>query len=125
MRFQEARPKALEMARADMEKEAQATSGTKRKLDETDIEDGEPTRQTRSRQMRTRSGRHEGTHDAPFEVPDSEADNDDDDFLPEGMAKCPMCNKAMKIELVYNHTDVCTGPCASQGRSTRSRFVVS
>jgi hypothetical protein len=114
MRFQEARPKALEMARADMVKE-----------DETDIEDGEPARQTRSRQMRTRSGHHEGTNDAPFEVPDSEADNDDDDFLPEGMAKCPMCNKAMKIELVYNHTDVCTGPCASQGRSTRSRFVVS
>lgn len=125
MRFQEARPKALEMARADKAKKAQPANGTKRKLDETDIEDGEPVRQTRSRQMRTRSDRREGTDDAPIEVPDSEADDDDDDFLPEGMAKCPMCNKTMKMELVYNHIDVCTGPSASQGRSTRSRFVFS
>jgi len=121
MRFQEARPKALEMARVDKEEEAQSASNKKRKLDETDIEDGEPTRQTRSRQTRRR-GRIAGSDDAPIEVADSEEDRDDD-FVPEGMAKCPICNTSMKAELVYNHLDVCDGQSASQGRSTRSRFV--
>lgn len=122
MRFQEARPKALEMARADKEEEAQPASCRKRKLDETDIEDGESTRQTRSRQTRSKGRRNEGTDDAPIEVADSEEDGDED-FLPEGMAKCPICNTAMKAEQVYNHLDICTGQSASQARSTRSRFV--
>ncbi|KAF2829452.1 DNA repair protein rad18 [Ophiobolus disseminans] len=114
MRFQEARPKALEMARA--EKEAQSRSGKKRKLDETDIEDGEPVRQTRSRQTRSK-GRHSQSTD-PIEVADSE--DGDDEFLPEGMAKCPICNTTMKEEQVFNHLDVCPEQNASQGRSTRS-----
>ncbi|KAH3909478.1 hypothetical protein HBH56_157040 [Parastagonospora nodorum] len=120
MRFQEARPKALEMARVDKEEQAHSASNKKRKLDETDIEDGEPTRQTRSRQTRSRGRRIESSDDVPIEVADSEGDGDDD-FLPEGMAKCPICNTSMKAELVYNHLDVCDGPSASQGRSTRSR----
>lgn len=120
MRFQEARPKALELARADKEQEAEP-AGKKRKLDETDIEDGESVRQTRSRQARSR-GKPNGTDDAPIEVVDSE-DDGDDDFLPEGMAKCPICNTAMKAEQVYNHLDICPGQSSSQGRSTRSRFV--
>jgi E3 ubiquitin-protein ligase RAD18 len=122
MRFQEARPKALELARADKELEngIESGNGRKRKIEETDIEDGEDVRQTRSRQTR-RSRRKAGTSDAPVEVPDS--GDDDDDFMPEGMAKCPICNEAMKQELVFNHLDVCTGQSASQGRSTRSRYV--
>jgi E3 ubiquitin-protein ligase RAD18 len=121
MRFQEARPKALELARADKEEANGTETGgnKKRKLEDTDIEDGEDVRQTRSRQTR-RSRRNEGTNDAPVEIPDS-GDDGDDDFLPEGMAKCPICNEAMKQELVYNHLDVCTGQSASQGRSTRSK----
>ena len=121
MRFQEARPKALELARADKE-EANGTeigSSKKRKLYDTDIEDDEDVRQTRSRQTR-RSRRNAGTNDAPVEIPDS-GDDGDADFLPEGMAKCPICNEAMKQELVFNHLDVCTGQSASQGRSTRSK----
>ncbi|KAF1919598.1 hypothetical protein BDU57DRAFT_554843 [Ampelomyces quisqualis] len=118
MRFQDARQKALEMARADNEGEVEP-AGKKRKLDETDIEDSEPTRQTRSRQMRSR-GRQNGTDDAPVEVTDSDEDGDDD-FLPEGMAKCPICNATMKAEQVYNHLDICPGQSGSQGRSTRSR----
>ena len=108
------------MARA--EKEAQSGGGKKRKLDETDIEDGEPVRQTRSRQTRNKGRRNEGSDDAPIEVADSE--DGDDDFLPEGMAKCPICSSTMKAEQVYNHLDICPGQGASQqGRSTRSRFV--
>jgi DNA repair protein Rad18 len=122
MRFQEARPKAIEMARADKEQESQPANGKKRKLDETDIEDGESTRQTRSRQSRNKGRRNEGADDAPIEVAGSE-DDGDDDFLPDGMAKCPICNSTMKAEQVYNHLDICPGQSASQGRSTRSRFV--
>lgn len=121
MRFQEARPKALELARADKEQEngIEAGSNKKRKLEDTDMEDGEDTRQTRSRQTR-RSRRNAGSNDTPVEIPDS-GDDGDADFLPEGMAKCPICNETMKQELVFNHLDVCTGQSASQGRSTRSK----
>lgn len=122
-RFQEARPKALELARADKEEangtETGSSSSKKRKLDDIDIEDGEHLRQTRSRQTR-RSRRNAGSHDAPVEIPDS-GDDSDADFLPEGMAKCPICNEAMKQELVFNHLDVCTGQSASQERSTRTK----
>jgi hypothetical protein len=122
MRFQEARPKALEMARIDKEEEVSRLTGrNKRKIGETDIEDGEPARQTRSRQSRS-NVRRNGTDDEPIEVADSE-DDGDADFLPEGMAKCPICNSTMKAEQVYNHLDICPGQSASQGRSTRSRFV--
>ena len=121
MRFQEARPKALELARADKEQEDVIGVGSnkKRKLEETDIEDGQDVRQTRSRQTR-RSRRNVGSNDAPVETPDS-GDDGDKDFMPEGMAKCPICNETMKQELVFNHLDVCTGQSSSQGRSTRSK----
>jgi DNA repair protein Rad18 len=122
MRFQESRPVALAMARADKEQEAQPAGSKKRKLDDTDIEDGEPVRQTRSRQTRSKGNRSEGAGDAPIEIADSE-DDADGDFLPEGMSKCPICNTVMKMEQVYNHLDICPGQSASQGRSTRSRFV--
>lgn len=125
MRFQEARPKALELARADKEQEngTGAGSNKKRKLEDTDTEDEEDVRQTRSRQTR-RSRRNAGSNDAPVEVPDS-GDGGDEDFMPEGMAKCPICNEAMKQELVFNHLDVCTGQSSSQGRNTRSKYVTS
>jgi DNA repair protein Rad18 len=121
MRFQDARPKALDMARADKEEKERPPSNNKRKLDDTDMEDGEPVRQTRSRQTRSKGRGDEGIDDAPIEIADS--DDGDDDFLPEGMAKCPICNTTMKAEQVYNHLDICPGQSASQGRSTRSRFV--
>ncbi|KAH7069014.1 hypothetical protein BKA63DRAFT_520463 [Paraphoma chrysanthemicola] len=121
MRFQEARPKALEMARKDKE-DAQNGSAKKRKLDDTDLEDGEPARQTRSRQTRSSGRRNQGTDSTPIEVADSEEDVEgDEEFLPEGMAKCPICNSAMKAEQVYNHLDICPGQSSSQGRSTRSK----
>jgi E3 ubiquitin-protein ligase RAD18 len=86
------------------------------------MEDGENVRHTRSRQTRTRSQRNGDRNGSPVVVADSE-DDGDEDFMPDGMAKCPMCNRAMKAELVYNHLDVCSGPEASQGRSTRSRYA--
>ncbi|KAJ4379856.1 E3 ubiquitin-protein ligase rad18 [Didymella sp. IMI 355093] len=121
MRFQEARPRALDLARADKAQEngLEAGSNKKRKLEDTDMEDGEAVRQTRSRQAR-RSQRNAGSNDAPVEIPDN-GDDVDEDFMPEGMAKCPICNEAMKQELVFNHLDVCTGQSSSQGRSTRSK----
>lgn len=122
MRFQEARPKALELARADKEYEAVNASGKKRKLDETDLEEDEVARHTRSRQTRSRNCRNDGGESAPIEVADSEAESDQD-FLPEGMVKCPICNKSMKAEQVYNHLDICPGQSVSEGRSTRSRYV--
>jgi DNA repair protein Rad18 len=127
MRFQEARPKALDMARA--EHKAQDESRKKRKLDDTDMdmEDGAPVRQTRSRQARNKGRYGAESDDAPVEVADSEdgdGDGDGDgDFLPDGMAKCPICNATMKEVDVYNHLDICSGPTASQGRNTRSRSV--
>lgn len=125
MRFQEARPRALELARAEqgLENGISAGSNKKRKLEDTDMENEEDARQTRSRQTR-RSQRNAGANGTPFDVLDS-GDDADADFLPEGLAKCPICNEAMKQELVFNHLDVCTGQSSSQGRSTRSRYVTA
>ncbi|CAO2654803.1 Nn.00g115360.m01.CDS01 [Neocucurbitaria sp. VM-36] len=123
LRFQEARPKALALAREDKEERDAISSGKKRKLDETDLEEDENVRHTRSRQTRSRGHRNEESNEAPIEVADSE-DDGDEEFLPEGMAKCPICNKQMKAEQVYNHLDVCPGQDASQGRSTRSRTKI-
>ncbi|KAF1939049.1 DNA repair protein rad18 [Clathrospora elynae] len=120
MRFQEARPKALKLARAGKEEESAKHDRKKRKLDDTDIEEDDASRHTRSQQTRSRSQRNRGAADAPVEVADSD-DGGDEDFVPEGMAKCPICSRSMKAELVYNHLDVCTGPDASQGRNTRSK----
>lgn len=121
MRFQEARPKALELARAD---KAQANGiktaeNKKRKLEDTDVNSIDDARQTRSRQTQ-RSRRNPDPLEDVVEVLDSEEDGDGD-YSPEGTAKCPICNEAMKPELVFNHLDVCTGQSASQGRSTRSK----
>lgn len=122
MRFQEARPKALELARADKEEETKASSKKKRKIEDTDIEEDGNVRHTRSRQTRGKSQRSSGRTESPVEVADSE-DDGDEDFVPDGMVKCPVCNRAMKEELVYNHLDTCTGPDASPGRNTRSKYV--
>ncbi|KAF1839506.1 DNA repair protein rad18 [Decorospora gaudefroyi] len=123
LRFQEARPKAMELARADKEEEEfSAGSSKKRKLDDTDIEEDDTERHTRARQTRSRSQRNGGPVERPIVVADSDDDDDGDgDFVPDGMAKCPVCYKSMKVELVYNHLDICTGPNALQGRNTRSR----
>ena len=116
MRFREARPKAMELARAD-KAETAAASKKKRKLDDTDMEDDDDNaRHTRSRTTRSRGQRNGGA----IVVADSE-DDGDEDFVPDGIVKCPLCNKGMKEELVYNHLDVCKGPDESQGRNTRSR----
>lgn len=119
--FVDARPKALELARADQTKVKEADSGKKRKLDETDIEEDDNVRSTRSRRTRSSNRPSAGVEEAPIEVPDSEGD--DEDFIPEGMAKCPICHKPMKAEQVYNHLDICPGQGASPGRSTRSKYV--
>lgn len=122
MRFTEARPKALELARADKEEKNIEGDGKKRKLDETDIEEGDNVRNTRSRHTRSRTTRTEQADLEPIEISDSEG-GEDEEFIPEGMAKCPICSKQMKAEQVYNHLDVCPGPDGSQGRSTRARYV--
>ncbi len=122
VRFQEARPKALELARAEKEAALESSDRKKRKLDETDIEEDDNVRQTRSRRTRIPNYRNTGMEDAPIEIPNSE-DEGDEEFMPDGMAKCPICRKQMKTEQVYNHLDVCPGENATQERSSRSRYV--
>jgi DNA repair protein Rad18 len=121
MKFEEAREKALELARKDKEDQAELVNARKRKVEEADLGEEEPTRHTRARQTRrsTRLGETTGTDDAPFIIPDSEGEKDDD-YLPEGMAKCPICQDSMKAHLVFDHVNTCTGE-SSRGRSTRSK----
>ncbi|KAF2009919.1 DNA repair protein rad18 [Aaosphaeria arxii CBS 175.79] len=119
-RFQDARPKALELARIDTPSSTAVNDpGKKRKLDDTDIEEPENVRQTRSRQARSKTKPQYGFADAPIEVPDSE---DEEEYIPDGMVKCPVCGKPMKEALVFSHLDTCTGSEEPAGaRSTRSR----
>ena len=107
-RFQMARPKALELARQMDEDVGSTRAYNKRKIDETDFEDGESVRKTRSTATRSRNRRAHGIVDAPVEVPDTE-DEGDEEFVPEGMVACPMCGSPMKEESVWTHVNTCTG----------------
>ncbi|KAF2199124.1 DNA repair protein rad18 [Delitschia confertaspora ATCC 74209] len=117
-RFVKARPAALELARRDKE-EKKGTSGRKRKLDDTDLEDDEiSVRSTRSRKTRTAAPAGGADMSDPIAVVNSEEEGD---YVPEGMVKCPICQKAMKEEQVYMHLDSCPGQKGPGGRNTRSR----
>jgi E3 ubiquitin-protein ligase RAD18 len=120
-RFQVARPTALELARRQKDDAIDAPVCKKRRLEDTDIDETEPARHTRSRI--TRSGN--GMVDKPLEIVDSE-DDGDVEFIPEGMVNCPICSTSMKEEQVWLHLG--NGSCSGQqksaaGRGTRSRYV--
>jgi E3 ubiquitin-protein ligase RAD18 len=121
-KFQDARPKALDLARQNKDESDATSESKKRKLADTDMEEGEHARQTRSRQT-MQSQRGTGSNGMPFEVPDSE-DDGDETFDPEmeSMVKCPVCGEPMLEAQVFRHLDTCTGESA--GRKTRSRYVV-
>ncbi|KAF2121445.1 hypothetical protein BDV96DRAFT_538180 [Lophiotrema nucula] len=124
-KFQEARPKALDLARHKHDETSDSPSAKKRKLDDTDLEQSEGGRQTRSRRTKS-SRRGDGLQGAPIQIPDT--DDDDGDFepddLPEGMVRCPICQKPMKEEQVFSHLNNCpdtTAQTSETGRGKRSR----
>ncbi|KAJ4301534.1 E3 ubiquitin-protein ligase rad18 [Kalmusia sp. IMI 367209] len=121
-KFQDARPKALELARTQPKDSGETpTSRRKRKREGSDAD--ERRRNTRSRQTRSSTRRDDKTSmtdDVPVVIPDSE--DEQDEYVPDGMVKCPICSKPMKEEVVFNHIPVC--PAAQEddrARNTRSR----
>lgn len=125
-KFQDARPKALELARARNQDDDHAeplSSGRKRKRGKTD-EEGEGRRATRSQQKR-RTQRLEDEVDVVDDTPVIIADSDEeqeDEYVPDGMVPCPICRKPMKEEAVFNHIPVCPAAQEDDGlRKTRSR----
>lgn len=125
-KFQDARPKALELARTKNKDDGETqppTSGRKRKREQTDGED-EGRRTTRSRPTR-RSKRlddeESATDDMPVIIPDSDEEKEEE-YIPDGMVPCPICKKPMKEEAVFNHIPVCPAAQEDTGvRKTRSR----
>lgn len=115
--FQTVRSKALELARSDKESHEAPATGKKRKLEEVDLEEEAPARITRSRQTRSsaQTGGAAATESEPLVIPDSEEETDGD-YLPEGMAKCPICQDTMKAHLVFDHVNTCTGESRAQSR---------
>ena len=125
-RFQDARPKALELARAKKQDDNEAgplLNGRKRKREKTDGE-GEGRRATRSQQKRRSQRLEDEVHimnDTAVIIEDS-GDEKEDDYLPDGMVPCPICRKPMKEEAVFNHIPVCPAAQEDDGlRNTRSR----
>jgi len=118
-RFVKARPAALQLAKNANEAAKEGRGTNKRKLDETDLEEEAPRRETRSRTTRSQTRAAGLVADDPVEIADSE----DDEYVPDGMVKCPICQTPMKEEFVYSHLDKCTGKPPPTGRSTRSRLV--
>jgi E3 ubiquitin-protein ligase RAD18 len=125
-KFVAARAGALELARKDRtDKEVETKSSSKRKLDDTDLEqDASPGRVTRAWRTRNRNGGSSASLQREVvEVPDSEDEGEDEEFVPEGTVRCPICKEQMPEARVYNHLDVCPGQQPSRGqRSTRSRY---
>ena len=125
-KFQDARPKALELARVknkDDDETRPLVSGRKRKRQEPEG-DGEGRRVTRSRQTRSSKRLEEEgsvTDDLPVVIPDSEEEQEDE-YIPDGMVPCPICKKPMKEEAVFNHIPVCPAAQEDDGlRKTRTR----
>ena len=122
-RFQEARPKALELARAKDKDDGETqtlVNGRKRKRQVTE-DDGEGRRTTRSRQTRSSKRLEEEAStkdDPPVVIPDSEEDQEDE-YIPDGMVPCPICKKPMKEEAVFNHIPVC--PATQEDDGVRKR----
>jgi E3 ubiquitin-protein ligase RAD18 len=128
-RFEEARPKALELAReAQTLRTASRDGSKKRKLDDTDLSEHDEELQNRSQRPRTRRTR--GRNDdagasSPIAVPDTE-DEADEEYVPDGMVRCPICQDPMKEELVFTHLNICPGAPdhrATNKRSTRSKYM--
>jgi len=120
-RFKQARPIALDLARKEKEEVKVERGKNKRKLDETDLEDEAPVRETRSRTTRSRTRTGGFPSSDPIVIPDSE--DDGDEYVPPDMVKCPICQTPMKEDLVFSHLDKCTGQQGPGGRSTRSRYA--
>jgi E3 ubiquitin-protein ligase RAD18 len=125
-KFQDARPKALELARVknkDDDETRPLVSGRKRKRQEPEG-DGEGRRVTRSRQTRSSKRLEEEgsvTDDLPVVIPDSEEEQEGE-YIPDGMVPCPICKKPMKEEAVFNHIPVCPAAQEDDGlRKTRTR----
>ncbi|KAF2645630.1 DNA repair protein rad18 [Massarina eburnea CBS 473.64] len=115
-RWADARPAALELARRDREEKAEG--GTKRKREEAGFEEDEPARQTRPRSTRSgRSGRSAASQRANEDVVVLDSEDEDDEYVPDGFAKCPICHTSMKAVLVYDHVPNCSG------ERTRGRFA--
>lgn len=126
-KFKDARPMALEMARKDKEiKEQGMRSSSKRKIEDTDLESEGSQRETRARRTRNRNQTTTSSQNDVIEVPDSEEEGDEElEPLPDGMARCPICDEAMKEAAVFSHLDRCPGEQKSvSGRSTRSRYIL-
>ncbi|KAF1994767.1 DNA repair protein rad18 [Amniculicola lignicola CBS 123094] len=118
-RFQVTREDALELARRDKEELRVAENGgKKRKLDDTDLEDEDVGRQTRSRTTRS-SQRSNGAREPRIEIPDSE--DEGDAYVPEGLVPCPLCMKAMKEVQIWTHMETDCPKAQSSAPASRSR----
>lgn len=102
-RFQEARPKAIALARQENENATVSEASKKRKVEDTDMEDETPVRSTRSRITRSSSRRGNGMAEAPIEVADSEEEQDGEFIPDEDKVECPICGARMKEEAVWPH----------------------
>lgn len=115
--FQNSRPAALELAKkgaSQGQENGKTRRASKRKVADTDFEEGGPARRTRSSQRQNGT-----TQNLPSEAVvialDSEDDgNEEVPLEPEpksndGLVACPMCGKRMIEEAVFNHLDKCTG----------------
>ncbi|KAF7596731.1 E3 ubiquitin-protein ligase rad18 [Aspergillus hancockii] len=112
--FQNARPRALELARRaaddDREETEQRTGrpvSKKRKVEE---RGGSNTETSEGRQTRSRTkGGEPQTETATMEVIE---DSQDEEYVPgseDGLVACPVCKRRMKNEAVFQHLDTCTG----------------
>lgn len=68
------------------------------------------------RQTRSRRSRVDSQSQSQMEVIE---DSQDEDFVPDdGLVACPICNRRMKNEAVFQHLDACTGTSANTPKQT-------
>ncbi|KAF2838756.1 DNA repair protein rad18 [Patellaria atrata CBS 101060] len=113
--FKEARPTTLKLARQAESGQAERSmsrKALKRKLEDTDIEDEHHeniARRSKVRTTRSQTKRANATATSSQEVIDLDtAPESDQDYQPDdGLVACPICNKRMKEEAVFQHLERC------------------
>ncbi|OKL57693.1 Postreplication repair E3 ubiquitin-protein ligase rad18 [Talaromyces atroroseus] len=126
--FQNARPHVLALARqtqtatiAEENIDLPQPATKKRRLnepEEANVPAQQDVRRTRSSQSRQLE------HPATPAIPDAVDDSKDEDYVPDdGLVPCPMCNRRMKEQAVFNHLDTCKGPTEERIPQHHSPFI--
>ncbi|KAJ5894693.1 postreplication repair E3 ubiquitin-protein ligase rad18 [Penicillium taxi] len=111
--FQTARPSTLDLARKEADRlknadnEISEPPAKKRKAENTHQSETADLQDSRPQRARTRSQHNTVDIQEQGYEPEVIEDSQDEEYIPDGLVKCPICQRQMKSELINRHLDTC------------------